>query len=91
MPWNAKKARLCGGGMQRSITVTRDDRCAGLRLPDLGVGEEAETAWHARGQGWDRPGTARPIRSPVAEDRITVGALPPRLVLVSSPNAAHAV
>jgi hypothetical protein len=24
--------------MQRSITVTRDDRCAGLRLPDLGWG-----------------------------------------------------
>ena len=25
-------------GIQRSITVTRDDRCAGLRLPDLGWG-----------------------------------------------------
>jgi hypothetical protein len=32
------QAAAVTSGMQRSVTVTWDDRCAGLRLPDLGWG-----------------------------------------------------
>ena len=60
--------------MQRSVTVTRRRPLGWANAADLGAGEEAETAWHARGQGLiglTMPG--RPLRSLAAEDRSAAG------------------
>ena len=36
--------------MWRTVTVTTRAALSGAHGSDLGMGEEAETAWHARGQ-----------------------------------------